>query len=243
MPRCREHYWGSTPIAFYYNDGSLHFQHQDWKGTERVRTSYSGGTEGSYYSLPWGDGYNANGSDNDPYHFAQLDRDSETDTHHAQFRQFSSTQGRWMSPDPYDGSYDGGNPQSLKRYSYALNNPLRFVDPKVLFCEYEDDAGDGLLESVDYNSSSGECASTGGDWYPDGWGSAGGTVFCCSNVGASGGVSGASGASGPAPNNDPDNARILALAQGITLDTKFVQCFQITLNLRKVPFRDRSRFR
>ena len=34
-----------------------------------------------------------------------------------------------MSPDPYDGSYDITNPQSLNRYSYVLNNPLSSVDP------------------------------------------------------------------------------------------------------------------
>jgi hypothetical protein len=37
-----------------------------------------------------------------------------------------------MSPDPYDGSYDPNNPQSLNRYSYALNNPLVFSDPSGL---------------------------------------------------------------------------------------------------------------
>jgi hypothetical protein len=34
-----------------------------------------------------------------------------------------------MSPDPYDGSYDATNPQSLNRYSYVLNNPLSLFDP------------------------------------------------------------------------------------------------------------------
>jgi hypothetical protein len=34
-----------------------------------------------------------------------------------------------MSPDPYDGSYDATNPQSLNRYTYVLNNPLAFTDP------------------------------------------------------------------------------------------------------------------
>lgn len=34
-----------------------------------------------------------------------------------------------MSPDPYYGSYDVNNPQSMNRYSYVLNNPLAYVDP------------------------------------------------------------------------------------------------------------------
>ena len=37
-----------------------------------------------------------------------------------------------MSPDPYDGSYSG-NPQSLNRYSYVMNNPLMLTDPSGLF--------------------------------------------------------------------------------------------------------------
>ena len=37
--------------------------------------------------------------------------------------------GRWTAPDPYNGSYDLANPQSLNRYAYVNNNPLGFVDP------------------------------------------------------------------------------------------------------------------
>lgn len=37
--------------------------------------------------------------------------------------------GRWMSPDPYNGSIDPSNPQSFNRYSYVGNNPLGFTDP------------------------------------------------------------------------------------------------------------------
>ena len=51
---------------------------------------------------------------------------------HAQFRQYGSTQGRWMRPDPYSGSYDLSNPQSLDRYVYAVNNPLSYIDPSGL---------------------------------------------------------------------------------------------------------------
>jgi RHS repeat-associated protein len=77
---------------------------------------------------PFGDGYVASGADNDHYHFASLDQDTSA-TDHAQFRQYSNLAGRWMSPDPYDGSYGFSNPQSLNRYSYVLNNPLSLVDP------------------------------------------------------------------------------------------------------------------
>lgn len=124
-------------MAFYVPSSSTSFQHQDWLGTERLRTTYNGGVEGTYTSLPFGDAQTtvAPGTDLDPYHYASLDYDSETSTDHAQFRQYNSTQGHWMSPDPYSGSYDFSNPQSMNRYVYALSNPLSAVDPSGLnFC-------------------------------------------------------------------------------------------------------------
>jgi RHS repeat-associated protein len=128
-----QYYWGGKPVAFYASGGAATFQHQDWLGTERMRTTYNGGVAGSYFSLPFGDGYAASGTDADPNHFATLDQDSETETEHAQFRQYSSAQGHWLSPDPYDGSYDLTNPQSFNRYAYAGNNPLSFNDPSGLY--------------------------------------------------------------------------------------------------------------
>jgi RHS repeat-associated protein len=127
-------YWDAMPVAFFSN-GSIHYQHQDWLGTERSRTGYNGAVEGTYNSLPFGDGFSATGADSDPYHFAMLDHDSESSTEHAQFRQYSPAQGRWMSPDPYDGSYHFGNPQSFNRYSYVKNNPLGRLDPLGLDSE------------------------------------------------------------------------------------------------------------
>lgn len=127
-----QYYWGTRPVA-YYAGGATHFQHQDWVGTERMRTSYNGAVEAKFTSLPYGDAQTtAAGSDTDAYHFAGLDYDSETQTDHAQFRQYNATQGRWMSPDPYSGSYDFTNPQSLNRYSYVMNNPLSFTDTSGL---------------------------------------------------------------------------------------------------------------
>jgi hypothetical protein len=63
-----QYYWGSKPVAFYAG-GQTHFQHQDWEGTERLRTTYNGGVEGSFTSLPFGDGLTTTGADNDAYHY------------------------------------------------------------------------------------------------------------------------------------------------------------------------------
>lgn len=42
-------------------------------------------------------------------------------------RMYDPLQGRFLSPDPY--IQDPTNPQSFNRYSYCLNNPLKYTDP------------------------------------------------------------------------------------------------------------------
>jgi RHS repeat-associated protein len=123
-----KYYWGAEPVA-YYASGATHFEHQDWLGTERMRTTYNGGVENSYTSLPFGDAQTPTTNGTDANHFAALDHDYETDTDHAQFRQYSNAQGRWLSPDAYAGSYRLRNPQSFNRYTYASNLPLSAIDP------------------------------------------------------------------------------------------------------------------
>jgi RHS repeat-associated protein len=131
-------YWGGQQIAYRSVDGTTYFDHQDMLGTERMRTTYSGGVGSTYTSLPWGDGYtatvNTTGADQDNGHFAGLDRDAESGTEHAQFRNYASAQGRWLAPDSYMGSYNLSNPQSMNRYAYVLNNPLSLIDPTGLDC-------------------------------------------------------------------------------------------------------------
>jgi RHS repeat-associated protein len=78
-----------------------------------------------------------------------LDHDSESGTDHAQFRQYGNTQGRFMSPDPYDGSYDASNPQSFNRYAYALNSPLSYVDPSGLCSTQEYDEGGNPITCIE----------------------------------------------------------------------------------------------
>jgi RHS repeat-associated protein len=124
-------YTDSSPIAIR-SGGQTEFEHQNWLGTERVRTTYNGGVAISIASLPWADGHTPSGDNGDQHDFALMDRDLEDNSEHAQYRQFSTNVGRWMSPDLYAGSYDLTNPQSFNRYAYALNDPANLLDPSGL---------------------------------------------------------------------------------------------------------------
>src|SRR5437879_5829137 len=79
--------------------------------------------------------------------FTQKERDNETGLDYFLARYYSSTQGRFTSPDEFKGGpqelvsfaqaasenptfyAELEEPQSLNKYQYALNNPLRYVDP------------------------------------------------------------------------------------------------------------------
>jgi RHS repeat-associated protein len=65
----------------------------------------------------------------DSFGYAGLYQDTEYGGDHAGYRSLSTEQIRWLSPDPYNGSYNLMDPQSLNRYSYVSNNPLALVDP------------------------------------------------------------------------------------------------------------------
>ncbi len=61
--------------------------------------------------------------------FTQYERDNETGLDYANARYCSSSQGRFTSPDPLMASAKATDPQRWNRYSYVVNNPLKFVDP------------------------------------------------------------------------------------------------------------------
>ncbi|MEZ5355751.1 MAG: RHS repeat-associated core domain-containing protein [Bryobacteraceae bacterium] len=61
------------------------------------------------------------------------ERDAETGLDYFGARYMSSAQGRFTSPDPLLSSGRPWDPQSWNRYSYVLNNPLRYTDPLGLY--------------------------------------------------------------------------------------------------------------
>jgi RHS repeat-associated protein len=66
---------------------------------------------------------------NNPYQFTGYEYDSGTGYNYAVARFQAGRWGRFLSADPYLGSADITNPQSLNRYSYVLNQVTRFFDP------------------------------------------------------------------------------------------------------------------
>jgi RHS repeat-associated protein len=90
--------------------------------------------------------------------FTGKERDSESGLDDFDARYYSSSMGRFMSPDwsaaPMGVPYaDFGNPQSLNLYGYVKNNPLTFTDPDGHCCapyELADYLDRGITSAVNY---------------------------------------------------------------------------------------------
>jgi subtilisin len=86
-----------------------------------------------------GQGYATNTQqDGQRKQFTGKERDIETELSYFLARYSSSVQGRFNSPDPFNPLISGNDdaiaayanqPQNWNRYSYALNQPLKYIDP------------------------------------------------------------------------------------------------------------------
>jgi len=68
--------------------------------------------------------------------FTGYERDGETGLDYAKARYFGNSLGRFSSADPLMASGKPWIPQSWNRYTYCLNNPLKFSDPTGLIWVY-----------------------------------------------------------------------------------------------------------
>jgi RHS repeat-associated protein len=146
--------WDSTnfdPTVTFTSGGTsanLNWVVTDQLGTARMIFDQTGALTKRHDYLPFGEelfanqgsrtttqGYptSPNSNDNVRQKFTQKERDSETGLDYFGARYYSSTQGRFASPDLMLSSGDVASPQSWNRYIYVGNNPLRYVDPLGLF--------------------------------------------------------------------------------------------------------------
>jgi RHS repeat-associated protein len=66
-----------------------------------------------------------------PYVYGGYERDGNW-SDQAQRRVYHGWYSRFYQPDPWEGSYDLTDPQSLNRYAYVRNDPVNFTDPSGL---------------------------------------------------------------------------------------------------------------
>ena len=110
-----ELYAGGLHVATYVA-GATYFDHMDWLGTVRARSSASGASAETCTSLPFGDGQSCTGTVRATLLFTGKELDTECNLSHFWFRQLSTTQGRWIMPDPAGmAAVDPSNPQSWNR--------------------------------------------------------------------------------------------------------------------------------
>ena len=117
----------------------------DMLGSTRAVTDASGTTVECYDYLPFGRYLGAQDNSRaiaqcfpnlsqpvtgrSPQKFTGKERDSETNLDFFGARYMSAAQGRFTSVDPSMESVVLQSPQTWNRYSYTLNNPLRYIDP------------------------------------------------------------------------------------------------------------------
>ena len=132
------------------NSNGTRYPTSDNLGSPRLLTNSAAGVVSRHDYMPFGEeissGIGGRGSgigfgatDGLRQKFTQKERDNETGLDFFGARYFASTQGRFTSPDPLQASAHVARPQTWNRYSYAVNNPLRFIDPTGQVDEDPDD--------------------------------------------------------------------------------------------------------
>src|SRR5260370_26625945 len=106
--------------------------HEDPVTKSKRVTDSTGGIVSRIELDPWG--ADTNRSSNaafQPHKYTKYERDGNA-SDEAMFRRFNRYHSRFDQPDPYGGSYDFSDPQSLNRYAYTQNDPVNFIDPSGL---------------------------------------------------------------------------------------------------------------
>ena len=124
----------------------VHYYFSDHLGSANVVTSSTGGIQDESDYYPFGGERAITNSDPNNYKFTGKERDSESGLDDFDARYYSSSMGRFMSPDwsavPTPVPYAKfTNPQTLNLYSMVADDPESFVD---LDGHADDDIGDQI---------------------------------------------------------------------------------------------------
>ena len=116
------------PVATGMN-GTLVFHHEDHLTGGNVDTDSTGAIISLIDYYPFGDTRleeNSGDYEND-YKFTGKEKDEDTGLYYYESRYYDSAIGRFTAVDPWGGELT--DPQTLNKYAYVRNNPLKYVDP------------------------------------------------------------------------------------------------------------------
>ena len=103
------------------------FYHNDHLGSVNVITDINGVQVQRNEYDPWGSVSKQVGNDDPTHRFTGKELDPESGLYYYGGRYYDPEISRFVSADPFVPQ--PGNPQSLNRYSYTINNPQRYIDP------------------------------------------------------------------------------------------------------------------
>ncbi len=119
-------YAGQQLLAI--QDGTVRRVHQDPVAKSQRLTDVNGSVTAGVELDPWGGETSRSWNQaQQPRRFTTYERDAN-ESDEAMMRRYNRWWSRFDQPDPYDGSYDLADPQSLNRYSYTQNDPVNFTE-------------------------------------------------------------------------------------------------------------------
>lgn len=199
----RQIYLGNLHIYSEDTSGNGRYLLQDHLGSTRVTVALNADTLDDLDYRAFGDivaNYGGAPSDNH-YVFTGYESDaSDSSTDYGQYRNLGVEMGRFTRPDPYDGSYDPTNPQSLNRYSYVKNNPLSHTD--ILGLDGTDEDADSCDDDI--------------------------TCFYGDGGGGGGSADGSNGSDPNNPGGCGSNPNCVSVGGGVPFDDTFVDTIGYT---------------
>lgn len=118
-----------APALTWAQAVTVEYYHLDAVGSVRAVTDHNGAVVRTHPSPPFGTGDGVTPG-TDPLRYTGKERDAETGLDYFGARYYGSRIGRFTGIDPVlDQPESLLNPQRWNRYTYALNNPVKFTDP------------------------------------------------------------------------------------------------------------------
>ena len=117
---------GNSRVALKTAAKTLYY-HGDHLGSTVAVTNATGALKQNIAYYPYGETRSQSGTEAVSHRYTGQEYDDETGLYNYNARLYSPEFERFVSPDSVVPDYT--NPQSLNRYAYALNNPLRYTDP------------------------------------------------------------------------------------------------------------------